>query len=216
VTHVIYLKSQYDEVLEHELERIFQAFKTIDPKNPKYRPLLSIIICSKRHHAQFFLTNSEHADRNGNMRPGTVIDKGVTSVSGFDFYLQVHAGLQGSVKSTHYIVLYDKSDLTADKVQQGVHTASYLYACATKAVSLVPPAYYADIACEHTHRWIHDFLLANNDDASSSTSAASTTGVGMGWRKATREEAENLVYAAAERAWGNGLHPNLRDSMFYL
>jgi eukaryotic translation initiation factor 2C len=115
-------------------------------------------------------------------------------------------------------VLYDESSLTADDVQQGVHTASYLYARATKAVSLVPPAYYADIVCERARYWIHDFLLANakdDEDASSSASGADT-GAGPGRKKLSREEAENRVFAAAERAWGNGLHPNLRDSMFYL
>ena len=197
----------------------------VDPKNPKYRPVLSIVICGKRHHARFFSTNSEHADRNGNTRPGTVVDKGVTSVLDFDFYLQAHAGLQGSVKSTHYVVLYDESALTADEVQQGVHTVSYLYARATKAVSLVPPAYYADIVCERARYWIHDFLLANaKEDEEASSSASASTGKGAdtgagasaGRRKPTREEAEDHVYAAAERAWGNGLHPNLRDSMFYL
>jgi eukaryotic translation initiation factor 2C len=183
--------------------------------------VLSIIICGKRHHARFFSTNADHADRNGNTRPGTVVDKGVTSVLDFDFYLQAHAGLQGSVKSTHYVVLYDESSLTADEVQQGVHTASYLYARATKAVSLVPPAYYADILCEQARYWLHDFLLADakdEDEASSSASVSTgkVTGPGPGRKKLTREEEENRVFAAAERAWGNGLHPNLRDSMFYM
>jgi len=187
--------------------------------------VLSIVVCGKRHHARFFPTDSKHADRNGNTRPGTVVDKGVTSVLDFDFYLQAHAGLQGSVKSTHYVVLYDESALTADDVQQGVHTASYLYARATQAVSLVPPAYYADIVCERARYWIHEFLLADSkddDDASSSTSVStgkgpdSGTSASAGRRKPTREEAENRVFAAAERAWGNGLHANLRDSMFYL
>lgn len=187
--------------------------------------MLSIVVCGKRHHARFFSTDSKHADRNGNTRPGTVVDKGVTSVLDFDFYLQAHAGLQGSAKSTHYVVLYDESALTADDVQQGVHTASYLFARATKAVSLVPPAYYADIVCERARYWIHEFLhadLKDDDDASSSKSASTGKGADSGSsaragrRKPTREEAENRVFAAAERAWGNGLHANLRESMFYL
>jgi eukaryotic translation initiation factor 2C len=210
---LVFIQGQYDEVLEHELAQIFQAFAIVDPKNPKYHPVLSIIVCGKRHHARFFPTDSQHADRNGNTLAGTVVDKGVTSVLDFDFYLQAHAGLQGSVKSTHYVVLYDESALTADDVQQGVHTASYLYARATKAVSLVPPAYYADIACERARYWIHDFLLANAKD---DDDASSGTGKGAGRKKPTPEEAENRVFAAAERAWGSGLHANLRDSMFYL
>ncbi|KAG1837574.1 ribonuclease H-like domain-containing protein [Suillus subalutaceus] len=100
-------------------------------------PLLTIIICGKRHHAKFWPTDSQFADRNG-----------ITAVFDFDFYLQAHAGLQGHVKATHYTVVYDENRLGANELQQGTHTASYLYARATKAVSLVPAAYYADLACE--------------------------------------------------------------------
>lgn len=66
--------------------------------------------------------------------PGTVVDRGVTSVYNFDFYLQAHAGLQGQVRPTHYTVVYDENRLDADTVQQGTHVASYLYVRATKAV----------------------------------------------------------------------------------
>ncbi|KAI0291922.1 Piwi domain-containing protein [Multifurca ochricompacta] len=221
-------EGQYDEVLKEELPQFFAAFQTVDAKNSKYHPTLSIIICGKRHHARFFATDSKHADKNGNTLAGTVVDKGVTSVLDFDFYLQAHAGLQGSVKSTHYVMLYDESALGPDDVQQGVHTASYLYARATKAVSLIPPAYYADILCERARYWIHEFLLAEPDDdwasiASTSpspspstiTSADKSPG-GETKKKSAREAAEERVYKAAERAWGGGLHVNLRDSMFYL
>jgi eukaryotic translation initiation factor 2C len=207
-------------VLKEELPQIFEAFKRIDAKNPRYRPTLSIVICGKRHNARFYPTDSEFADRNGNTRPGTVVDKGVTSLLDFDFYLQAHSGLQGTVRPTHYVVIYDESSLTADMVQQGVHAASYLYARATKAVSLVPPAYYADIVCEQARFWIHGFLNAGGggSDAASSTDgggggAPSTASSAM--RKA-REAAEQRVYDAAVRMWGNGLHPNLENAMFYL
>ncbi|KAI0273257.1 ribonuclease H-like domain-containing protein [Russula aff. rugulosa BPL654] len=163
-------EGQYDKVIKEELPQILAAFKRIDSKNEKYHPTLSIVICGKRHNARFYPTDSEFADRNGNTRPGTVVDKGVTSMLDFDFYLQAHAGLQGTVKPTHYVVIYDESSLTADMVQQGVHAASYLYARATKAVSLVPPAYYADIVCEQARFWIHGYLnLGGGSDTASST-----------------------------------------------
>jgi eukaryotic translation initiation factor 2C len=206
-------------VIKEELPQIFEAFKRIDPKNPRYHPTLSIFICGKRHNARFFPPNSEFADKNGNTRPGTVVDRGVTSMLDFDFYLQAHAGLQGTVKPTHYVVIYDESSLTADLAQQGVHTASYLYARATKAVSLVPPAYYADIVCEQARYWIHGFL----NQGAGSDSASSIEGGGGGGAVSTstaikraRDVSEQRVFEAAQRMWGNGLHPNLQDAMFYL
>jgi len=62
--------------------------------------------------------------------------------------LQAHAGLQGQVKGTHYTVVYDEYGMGADEIQEGTNNFSYLYARATKSVSLVPAAYYADMCCE--------------------------------------------------------------------
>lgn len=42
----------------------------------------------KRHHTRFFPTEQENADKDGNPKPGTVVDRGVTSVYHFDFFLQ--------------------------------------------------------------------------------------------------------------------------------
>lgn len=46
----------------------------------EYKPKLSIIICGKRHHARFYPTDSANAVRNGNTKPGTVVDRGITSM----------------------------------------------------------------------------------------------------------------------------------------
>jgi hypothetical protein len=189
---------------------MLDAFKRV-PQTKPYRPSLTIIICGKRHHAKFWPTESQFADRNGNTRPGTVVDRGVTAVFDFDFYLQAHAGLQGHVKATHYTVVYDENHLGADEVQQGTHTASYLYARATKAVSLVPAAYYADLACERGRCYLNDFLSA--DDKVSSSVA---TGKGKGKGKVDKEEEKKSVFEAAKKAWGEGVHPDLRGSMFYI
>jgi Piwi domain len=106
--------------------------------------------------------------------------------------LQAHAGLQGTVKATHYTVVYDENTLSADDIQQGTHDASYLYARATKAVSLIPAAYYADLACERGRCYLNDFLV---DDK---TSTAGST-------KGDRKDEEVKVFSAAKRAWGEGV-----------
>lgn len=112
--------------------------------------------------------------------------------------------MQGEVRPTHYFVVYDDSHFDADTLQQGTHTASYLYARATKAVSLVPPAYYADLACERARFYLNSLLnLADEQSSVGST------------RRSSDEEKER-VYQEAMRMWGNGVHPNLRESMFYI
>lgn len=50
---------------------------------------------------RFFPTKQEDADRTGNLKPGTVVDEKVTHPFAFDFYLQAHAGLQGTARPTH-------------------------------------------------------------------------------------------------------------------
>ena len=46
----------------------------------------------------------------------------------FDLYLQAHAGIQGTVKPTHYTVVYDGIGLGTDEIQKNTSFASYMYA----------------------------------------------------------------------------------------
>ncbi len=77
-------------MIVEELPKLQAAFKQISPSTP-YKPALTIIVCGKRHHARFFPQNTANASRNGNTLPGTVVDKGITDIYNFDFYLQVRS-----------------------------------------------------------------------------------------------------------------------------
>ncbi|KAI0354391.1 Piwi-domain-containing protein [Trametes cingulata] len=199
-------EGQYHLVLREELPKIQAAFKQISPKAP-YKPTLTIAICGKRHHARFWPTASGDMTQNGNTVPGTVVDKGITDIYNHDFYLQAHQGLQGHVRPTHYTIVYDENRYSADVLQQGTHTASYLYARATKAVSLVPAAYYADIACERGRDYLN-VLMNLADDRSSAAGGPRTT--------ADREAEKERVYENAVKMWGKGIHVDLKESMFYI
>jgi len=83
-------------------------------------------------------------------------------------------------------------------------TASYQYARATKAVSLIPPAYYADLACERARLYLNDLLNLGSGAASSARD------------KKRDKEAEKKIFDRAVAAWGHGIHPNLRETMFYI
>ena len=66
-------------MLRNEVEAIQRACSVLDSS---YRPLVTFVAVQKRHHARFFPTQREDADRSGNILPGTVIESGVTHPSG--------------------------------------------------------------------------------------------------------------------------------------
>jgi eukaryotic translation initiation factor 2C len=177
------------------------AFKKFDTAAGPYQPKLTVVICGKRHHTRFYPTEEKHADRDGNPLPGTVVDRGITAVYDFDFYLQAHGGLVGTTRPTHYYVICNEMDLRSDDLQSLTNNVSYTFARATKAVSLVSPAYYADLACERGRCYLHKLLQGIS--ASGTTSASGDSGSDTVWR-----EAVNL--------WHGGVKGRQKDIMFYL
>lgn len=170
------------------------------------KPYITIIICGKRHHTRFYPTSPEDADpRTGGTKNGTIVDRGITESRVWDFYFQAHTTLQGTPRSAHYVVIYDEifrrraeaqhpkdkvlaGRQAADSVESLTNALSHMYGRATKAVSLCPPAYYADIACERARAWLSGVF----DERSLASSQA--------------EARDDDVR----------VHPNLRDTMFYI
>ncbi|WVQ98061.1 hypothetical protein IAU59_005183 [Kwoniella sp. CBS 9459] len=161
-------EGQYAHCVEREVDAIKKATHRFKGYNPK----ITFVICAKRHAMRFFAQNDGDRDRTGNLPPGTIVDSQVTSPMVHDFYLQAHAGLQGTARPTHYVVVADENKYTADKLQQLVNTLCYSYARATRSVSLVPVAYYADIVAEEVRSWVY------TDDSEDASVAPSTTGSG--------------------------------------
>lgn len=193
-------EGQFKIVIDEEMPKIKAAFRKFDsPKGP-YLPKLTIVVCGKRHHTRFYPTNAADADDKGNPKPGMVVDRGVTTVYCFDFYLQAHGGLQGSTRPTHYYVVHDEIGFDADTIQTLTNSVSYMFARATKAVSLVSPAYYADLACERGRCYVSK-LLAGTGGRGGSSSAAD----------------KDAVMREAEKLWNGGVNgPALKDTMYYL
>jgi len=184
-------QGQYADVLGEEFRsRVLKAFEKIERK---YRPKVTIVICGKRHHSRFYPTSAAQKSNNGNTLPGTVQDRGLSSPFLFDFNLQAHSGLQGQVRPTHYVVIYDENHFNVDVMQQGTHHFSYQYVRATKAVSLVPPAYYADLACERARCYLSRYFVSKDKG------------------KRTKEQ----IFEDAKKEW-RGIHDNLKNSMFYI
>jgi len=194
-------EGQFLTVRNDELPKVHEAFKKFPTKDGSpYNPKLTILIAGKRHHTRFFPTKNEDADK-GNPQPGTVVDRGVTAVYDFDFFLQAHAGLQGTTRPTHYTVVHDDNAFKSDQLQGLTYGMAYLFARATKAVSLVPPAYYADLACERGRCYLNQLLNAF-EGATSIKSGSSS---------------EEEVVKEAQRLWGRGpTGPGIKNTMFYI
>lgn len=87
----------------------------------------------------------------------------------------------------------------ADELQSLTNSVSYMFARATKAVSLVSPAYYADLACERGRCYLHKLLHGISSSGGSSVSGN-----------------EEQVMREAAKSWNDGVSKTLKDTMFYL
>lgn len=137
---------QYEQVLSVELESLRKACEELSQElKVQFRPLITYIIVTKRHHARFFSHDPSALDRSGNIAPGTVVDRTVTSADYYDFYLNSHAGIQGTSKPSKYVVLKDENKIPVDALQGYIYRLSYGFARCNRSVSMVNSAYYAHL-----------------------------------------------------------------------
>ncbi|KAG0225299.1 hypothetical protein BGW42_004511, partial [Actinomortierella wolfii] len=133
---------EFAHVLREEMVAIKEACLHVDEQ---YRPPVTFVIVKKRHHARFQPVDRGDSDRTGNCPAGTVVDRVITHPTEFDFYLQSHSGLLGTSRPALYHVLWDENGFSSDSIQQLTYNICYLYARCPKAVSIVPPVYYAHL-----------------------------------------------------------------------
>ncbi|KAH7312378.1 QDE2-like protein [Stachybotrys elegans] len=189
-------EGQYAQVLNLELPMIREACRTTCRASEQ--PAISIMVSVKRHQTRFYPTSTDEMSRSGNIKNGTVVDRGITQVRYWDFYLTAHDALQGTARPAHYTVLLDEvfrsrsKTEAANELEKLTHELCYLFGRATKAISICTPAYYADILCERARAHRHDLY---DDSASVSTSTAT----GTDWQSTP-----------------DRVHPNLRDTMYYI
>jgi eukaryotic translation initiation factor 2C len=109
-----------------------------------YEPKVTMILMQRRHHMRFMTRDREYLSKD-NIKPGIVVDSGVTNNSIFEFYLFSHSGLQGTSCPSHYrVLLNDIEELDSNKkIQDLTFYLSFVYAKTLSPVSMVVPCYYA-------------------------------------------------------------------------
>ncbi|KAJ3064801.1 argonaute 1 [Podochytrium sp. JEL0797] len=134
-------EGQFGEVALQEVQKLKIALTNAGAGNCK----LTFLVINKRHSHRFFVQDQRDGDRKGNVMAGTVVDSGITHPFEFDFFLNSHQGLQGTSRSSHYHVLYDENAFSANDLQEICYKMCYLYASASRSVSIVPAVYYAHL-----------------------------------------------------------------------
>ncbi|GME68138.1 unnamed protein product [Ambrosiozyma monospora] len=189
---------QFDIILKEEVPKVKEALKQIGLKYklPNYKPKLTFLVIIKRHNTRFFPLEKNAKNSAGklvavesqeNAMPGSVIEKGVTSVKYFDFFLQSQQALQGTAIPGHYFVLYDELNYKPDNIQALTYNLCNLFSRATKSVRVVPPAYYADLLCERGTCYIHGVVPRRGE----THLEAATKSLGAGINQAV---ASTMVY----------------------
>ncbi|KAJ1397794.1 Ribonuclease H-like superfamily [Sesbania bispinosa] len=169
-------EGQFSQVLLYEMDAIRKACASLEDG---YLPPVTFVVVQKRHHTRLFPVDRNQTDRSGNIMPGTVVDTSICHPREFDFYLNSHAGIQGTSRPTHYHVLYDENKFTADELQILTNNLCYTYARCTRSVSIVPPAYYAHLAAFRARHYI--------EGETSEAGSASGSGSGGGSRNTNFE-----------------------------
>ncbi|KAF0507182.1 Piwi-domain-containing protein [Gigaspora margarita] len=167
-------EGQFAQVLDGEINAVRAACASL---NDTYKPTITFVVVQKRHHTRLFPMDKKDADKTGNCLPGTVVESVITHPFEFDFYLQSHSGLQGTSRPTHYHVLYDENDFTTDGLQALSYNLCYIYARCTRAVSLVPPVYYAHIVCRRARFHSRGELWSDTESVEETPGQVSTFGV---------------------------------------
>ncbi|KAG8691771.1 hypothetical protein FRC11_010125 [Ceratobasidium sp. 423] len=163
--HILFFRDglsegQFGTFGREEISKIQAAFTEL---NIKVR--LTFVCVGKGHHVRFF-GDQQMTDKSGNCLPGTVVDQGITHPAIWDFYLQSHPGLKGTSSPSHYTVLHDDMDYSADRLQTIAYALCHVYARSTRSVSIPAPVYYADIiAARGGFHFTPDVHLSEDGDA---------------------------------------------------
>lgn len=136
-------EGQFQQVLHHELLAVREACLKLETD---YKPGITFVVVQKRHHTRLFCSDKkEQIGKSGNIPAGTTVDLGITHPTEFDFYLCSHAGIQGTSRPSHYHVLWDDNQFSADELQCLTYQLCHTYVRCTRSVSIPAPAYYAHL-----------------------------------------------------------------------
>ncbi|EPB70479.1 piwi domain protein [Ancylostoma ceylanicum] len=187
-------EGQFFNVLQYELRAMREACMMLESG---YQPGITFIAVQKRHHTRLFAVDKkDQVGKAFNIPPGTTVDVGITHPTEFDFYLCSHAGIQGTSRPSHYHVLWDDNELTADELQQLTYQMCHTYVRCTRSVSIPAPAYYAHLVAFRARYHLVDREHDSGEGSQPSGTSEDTTLSNMARAVQVHPDANNVMYFA--------------------
>ncbi|PAV78541.1 hypothetical protein WR25_09569 isoform C [Diploscapter pachys] len=187
-------EGQFFNVLQYELRAMREACMMLERG---YQPGITFIAVQKRHHTRLFAVDKkDQVGKAYNIPPGTTVDVGITHPTEFDFYLCSHAGIQGTSRPSHYHVLWDDNQLTADELQQLTYQMCHTYVRCTRSVSIPAPAYYAHLVAFRARYHLVDREHDSGEGSQPSGTSEDTTLSNMARAVQVHPDANNVMYFA--------------------
>ncbi|KAL3104099.1 hypothetical protein niasHS_002126 [Heterodera schachtii] len=128
---------------------------------------LTLIVVNKLQNIRFTPSQIKPNDRaaDQNVRPGTLIDKGVVSPQWTEFFLASQRALQGTARVPRYAILVDDNEYSMDRIQQFTFALCFGHQIVSSSISLPAPVF---IALEYAKRGRNNF---NTDQQSAEARA---------------------------------------------
>ncbi|XP_076360662.1 piwi-like protein 1 [Tachypleus tridentatus] len=138
--------SQMKHIAEYEVEQVSSCFQHF---GESYEPTLSVLVVQKRINTRIFLSLNGRGHKSLDNPPsGTILDHTVTQQNWYDFFLVSQHVRQGTVTPTHYVVIYDSSNMRPDWMQRLTYKLTHLYYNWPGTIRVPAPCQYAHkLAC---------------------------------------------------------------------
>ncbi|KAL0271382.1 UNVERIFIED_CONTAM: hypothetical protein PYX00_008486 [Menopon gallinae] len=131
---------QFDIVKDFEVPQFLEACRVV---SSDYKPKFSFVIVQKRISTKFYQFDPKDARKVDNAMPGSLVDHTILKKSLFDFYLVSQYVRNGTATPSHYIVLYDNSDIKPDHIQRLTYKFCHLYYNWQGTIRVPAPCNYA-------------------------------------------------------------------------
>ncbi|XP_012263472.2 piwi-like protein Ago3 [Athalia rosae] len=124
-------------IRDYEVKQLEDSFSLI---SADYKPRLCVVIVQKQINTRIF---GKMRNRLENPLPGTIVDHSITRRTWYDFFLVSQNVRQGTVSPTHYLVIYDTTEIKTDHLQRMTFKLCHLYYNWPGTVRVPAPCQYA-------------------------------------------------------------------------